>query len=369
MPSHTATVEPSNSRTGGSAHQRLDWLDALRGWAIMGVVLVHAGQTLPLLTGPWKAAADAGQYGVQLFFVVSSLTISLTYGEFIRRNGNNLATTAAWLAKRYFRIAPLYYFGIALYLLVLFGMRSLGSAIPPYAPRDLLFNLLFLHEWVPSAQNSVVPGGWSIGVEMFFYLLTPLIFQLTREARGLAILFVLALVVASLGGQWLAPVIDGTPAVVDNSYLYFWFPTQLPVFLAGMTLFRLVDGKLRQARIGMIASELVAVVAFVAFFAAGLLLGTYGNLNQVLACAAMGIAFCFLTLVTIGPARSLLVNPLSVTLGRVSYSVYINHFLIILLLRWLVKHTGFLNHMPQFAALALVFGVALALASAISALT
>ena len=32
-----------------------------------------------------------------------------------------------------------------------------------------LANVLFIHSWVPSAQNTVVPGGWSIGVEAASY--------------------------------------------------------------------------------------------------------------------------------------------------------------------------------------------------------
>jgi peptidoglycan/LPS O-acetylase OafA/YrhL len=366
-PSSASTA--SDGASGELVRQRLDWLDALRGWAIMGVVLVHAGQAVPQLAGPWKIAADAGQYGVQLFFVVSALTISLTYGQFIRRNGNSLAATLSWLAKRYFRIAPLYYFGIALYLGVLFGMRWLGSEVAPYAPRDLLFNLLFLHEWIPSAQNSVVPGGWSIGVEMFFYLLVPLIFRLTREVVGAAGLFCIALTAAVLAGRWLAPAVSGTPDVVDNSYLYFWFPTQLPVFLAGFVLVRTAGGRLWRERSTSAALSIAAVAGFAGSAAAGIVLGSYGNLNQVLGCAAMGVAFCFLVLVAIGQARPLLVNALTVALGRISYSVYINHFLVILLLRWAIKHTRILHDMPQGGALVIIFGLALAAAAAMSIAT
>jgi peptidoglycan/LPS O-acetylase OafA/YrhL len=47
---------------------RLQWLDSLRGVAILGVVLVHCGQR-PLSSVWLSNFAAAGQYGVQLFFI------------------------------------------------------------------------------------------------------------------------------------------------------------------------------------------------------------------------------------------------------------------------------------------------------------
>lgn len=39
----------------------LEWLDALRGWAVFGVVLVHSGQSAHA-TGLTLAASSAGRY-------------------------------------------------------------------------------------------------------------------------------------------------------------------------------------------------------------------------------------------------------------------------------------------------------------------
>src|ERR1700737_2086167 len=44
----------------------------------------------------------------------------------------------------------------------------------------VLANVRFAHSWFPGAENSVVGGGWSIGDEMSFYLLVPLIIFLIR---------------------------------------------------------------------------------------------------------------------------------------------------------------------------------------------
>jgi hypothetical protein len=48
---------------------RLDWLDALRGWTVvMGVVLVHSGAAA-LSTGFARLLSTAGQYEVQQFLM------------------------------------------------------------------------------------------------------------------------------------------------------------------------------------------------------------------------------------------------------------------------------------------------------------
>ena len=46
---------------------------------------------------------------------------------------------------------------------------------------DVLLNMVFLHALSPTAINNVVPGGWSIGVEMLFYMIAPLLFFLAMD--------------------------------------------------------------------------------------------------------------------------------------------------------------------------------------------
>ena len=144
---------------------RLDWLDAFRGWAVLGVVAVHSGEVMRVKGTP-GIITNAGQYGVQLFFLVSALTISLTYDSHIRHFGRSLRSQFAWLMKRFFRIAPLYYFAALFYpaerySIYIVSHHRYGALTTIW---DIATNLLFIHTWIPSANNTVVPGGWSIGV-------------------------------------------------------------------------------------------------------------------------------------------------------------------------------------------------------------
>ncbi len=349
--------------------RRVDWLDALRGWAILGVVLVHSGQNVAGLAGPWKQVADAGQYGVQLFYVVSALTIGLTYERQLQRDGDPLVASAAWLVRRYLRIAPLYYYGIALYLMVFAAMRAMGSQLAPNAPWDVIANILFVHGWVPSAQNTVVPGGWSIAVEMCFYLVAPVIFLAVRTARASIVAFVLATAAAWILDRHVAAA-TGSAAIANNSFLYFWFPTQLPVFMAGIALYRCAGcGLWTGAALSGGVSAAIALATAVCL-ALGLELGTAGNLDHSLAPTVIGVAFCAFALLCQQPvARSLLVTRATVRLGQISYSVYINHFVAILALRFLDKRLHLWDALAPPVALVAVMGAAMVLAVAMSLVT
>jgi peptidoglycan/LPS O-acetylase OafA/YrhL len=146
--------------------------------------------------------------------------------------------TLRFYIKRFFRIAPLGYVAIAIYGLINWGALRSGYerawVLGAHSPADILLNVLFLHALSPSAINNVVPGGWSIGVEMLFYLLAPLIFFFTLNRVRLAIASVSVLAV-SAAVMWLVGC-NGAPAcnVANNTFLYFWPPVQVPCFIVGM---------------------------------------------------------------------------------------------------------------------------------------
>ncbi len=56
---------------------RFEWLDSLRGWAIIGVIFVHASANAGM-TGYLGELGRLGQRGVQVFYIVSAFTIFLS---------------------------------------------------------------------------------------------------------------------------------------------------------------------------------------------------------------------------------------------------------------------------------------------------
>ncbi len=92
---------PAERTTG-----HLPYIDALRGLAIFGVLLAHVWN----LVKPDNALLDFlglhGARGVQLFYVVSALTLLMSREK---RQGKEQAPTRNFFIRRFFRIAPLYW--------------------------------------------------------------------------------------------------------------------------------------------------------------------------------------------------------------------------------------------------------------------
>jgi peptidoglycan/LPS O-acetylase OafA/YrhL len=295
---------------------RYNFVDAIRGWAILGVLCIHAsafGNNDN--THPWLGAViSQGRYGVQLFFIASAFTLFLSMH---RRRASDNSPTINFFYRRFFRIAPLYYLGILFYLYCEgTGPRFWLGNQPTVTYGNIFSNFLFLHGFSPYWINSLVPGGWSIAVEMTFYLLCPLLFRYVKSINQ-AIAFLVASVFLSefWSSQLLAPA-----WIPENelwgSYLYLAIPTQLQVFALGIVMFFLIEGSDNERTVRP--------------WAALLLVGVYQWHGLGFAGAFVGpcLIMYMMSRLRIPP----LDNFTSRAIGRYSYGMYIAHWGILRLL-------------------------------------
>src|SRR5580704_7608080 len=113
------------------APRRQEYLDALRGYAILGVMIVHTGGTFHELI----RATAWGARGVQLFFVVSAITLAGSWQD--RRE-----KVWAFYVRRLFRIAPMFWLAIVFYA----GIQSGPGTFKAW---QILLTSLFLHGFHP----------------------------------------------------------------------------------------------------------------------------------------------------------------------------------------------------------------------------
>lgn len=331
----------------------------MRGVAALYVVLFHAF-FLYALVGPAGFHAtnphllNYGWIGVDFFFVLSGFLLSLP----LLSRAPQIKTGRFWrgyLSKRWLRIAPPYYASL-LVVLVMFGNV-------PYlvrGTRDVIQHAFYVHNFSSTYLLSINPVYWTLAIEFQFYLILPLLAFLFARRRWPAVLG--ACVATSLAWRW-------STFHPTNAGETFWLSANLLGFLAhfalGVAAARVYAGSWRIPG----RSTHLATAALLLFIALPLFLltapgstiqGHEDRLANVLLRPLVAVGFAlFILAVAREPNvyRRLMTTRPMVALGEMSYSVYLLHFPLILLLlrRWpeSAEH-GF----ALFLGLAVVVGLA-----------
>ena len=313
---------PARGRTGSVPEKHFGYIDALRGYAILAVIAVHAAAAAPDLRGVGRTVVNQGARGVQLFFVASVLTLMISWHA--RNDG-----AVRFYIRRVFRIAPMFWLGIGFFL-----WRD-GWGPRYYVPNGIgaehmILSAVFQQGWHPEFINSIVHGGWSIAVEMTFYLIFPLLTLIIRgwvSALGSLVLTVIAapaiwLIFWSMRGSlW-----PGLPDYLVATFLTLWFPSQLPVFLVGFVLYFAVRDYL--GRLPVLSARLLlgaSLAAILALAISPLPTGRFAVLSFALYAICFGVfAFCAGS----GASKWLVSAPIRY-IGKVSFSAYLWHFAIL----------------------------------------
>ena len=291
------------------ATARLDSLDSLRGVAILMVILFHV--SVPFQPGNVLGRVLVlGNAGVQLFFLVSAVTMCHMWAQ----RADEPMRHVNFYIRRLFRIAPLFWFAMLLYT-ALWGTGPRGTAYDGIGPTQFVLSALFLHGFSPSAINAVVPGGWSIAVEMSFYMVFPWLATLRPERLMLAA-FASYLVLGMLCTHWLIHV-DGSKHMA--LFLYYSLLTQFPVFLIGLLVYW-VGVRRWQPRLGPMLSVAGAwlAIALAGKFAYGLTSPPFVWVEIA------ALALAMVPIISLGAGNVALAY-----VGRLSYSMYLFHFAVI----------------------------------------
>ena len=139
---------------------RLEYLDFLRGIAILLVLLAHTHHFLNISS--FSHWAGIGARGVQLFYIISGFTIYYIYQNKI----TSFVSVKNYLIKRVFRIFPLYFLVIPIYYFT-FGINNNYE----YSIVNLISHYLLLNGFFPEFINSILRVEWSIFDEFIFYFL------------------------------------------------------------------------------------------------------------------------------------------------------------------------------------------------------
>jgi peptidoglycan/LPS O-acetylase OafA/YrhL len=324
--------------------QRYAYIDALRGIAILMVIFGHTYPKIADLPSWIKAFGFQGGRGVQLFFMVSALTLFMSLNT---RKAFDKRVFVNFFIRRFFRIAPLFYSGIVLYTL-LDGFKPRIWAPDGIGWWHIVATATFMHGWHPTTFNSVVPGGWSIAVEIMFYLCLPFLFLKIKKTHVAACAVIITLIGALLIKNyaiWFLRAESSFRPYLVETLTKLWFPSQLPIFMLGIFLFFLIK-KPAPATSGETADSYRAwlyMVVFLFLFSA-LPFGKYTLIPDYF---VYGVAFmCLIYSLALQP-NAIFVNRTICYIGKISYSCYIYHFFVIRLVAELLRE----GYFPFFGGL------------------
>lgn len=297
-----------------SLKNRLAFIDALRGLAALYVLVLHtAFVPEPALALPiWaEKFISFGGTGVTLFFIVSAFTLMMS----MRLREHEAHATLGFYVRRGFRIVPLYYTWI---LFSWLRDRAWSGVTRPLG--TVLLNMFFGFNLLPGQNVGFVWAGWTIGFEMLFYLLFPLIYRYVDDIWKALGFFFATLTISSIYSYLTSSYLplDISP---DSNFLYFSFLYHFPTFAFGIFVYyvyeRFIQNKILPNSIG------VGLVSISIFGFSALLDGRLQMLfnNVQWRTIFYGLLFLGLAIFPLG----FVVNRLTRFYGKISYSLYLNH--------------------------------------------
>ncbi len=316
------TARPESRRTADSGEPRFrPDLEGFRGIAILLVLLCHA--RLP--------GAEAGFVGVDVFFVLSGFLITGLLVDESRRTGR--IRLGAFYARRARRILPAAIVVLASTLLaaqvVLSPLDLPRVADDALAASLSLANVRFAIDatnyFAPDAASPVLHF-WSLGVEEQFYLLWPVLLLLAARTRRPRLAMTVLITVILAGSFLLSVAVTAS----NGPWAYYLLPTRAWQLAAGGLL------AVAAPWLGRAPRPIAAMVGWlgVGLLVAGLLV--IGPMTEYPGLAALLPTLGAAGIIASGgraasPGRIVLSLPPLRWLGRISYSLYLWHWPILVL--------------------------------------
>lgn len=320
----------------GKSSGKLDYIDALRGIAALSIFFYHIyGTTGSLTKGAYPIEILPERFigltlvGIPLFFILSAFTLYLSLDS----NAGESRRFVKFYIRRLFRIAPLFYF---LLVLVMISGLLTGKGLPSWL--NLLSNFTFTFNLIPQYSTSLFQGGWTVGVEMLFYLILPLIFLKVNSLGRSLLLFI--------GFYWLSQEIKpllvamvGESTMASTNYYYYNFFHWAYIFPLGIVCYLIYKYHLPRIKSeyrNALALCMLIISLIILFIVIDNIPLSYklfdlyepiAGLTSLLSMSPIAVVLMLLSL-SLAPNR-FIVNRFTRFFGTISYSLYLTHPFII----------------------------------------
>jgi peptidoglycan/LPS O-acetylase OafA/YrhL len=332
---------PADDHALSAAPRALDSLTSLRFVAAAAVFFLHVGIVLGAELPHVRAYGRVvffGPCGVGFFFVLSGFV--LTYSR--RRQD----TAHGFYQRRIARIYPNQLIALAGAILLLFWLGQSFSIGPAAA------NLFLVQAWVPSLRyfGALDTPSWSLSVELFFYLLFPVLIvgvsalASTHRRVLMAVCVAIPLAIALSQSVWGPHMQAGA-----ENYFVMDFPiSRLADFTMGVLLaLEIRDGRWPRLPVAWTMLLMAAGLAVVDVIQEQRFLVAITLVPATLLIGSLAMA-------DMSGRRSILQSNFAVRLGQWSFAFYLVHWLVLTVF-WKLHQHPFASTLNAAAAIIFLF--------------
>ncbi len=332
-----------------------DFITGLRAVAVIMVFLIHSGGAGLRSFGFYgNQIVDFGQYGVEIFFVISGFTI---FYQIFSKNYN----MKDFIVVRLLRVSmPYFPIIILLFLLSQYGFEYMNIWNMKFNDGIISFENVIMHMFYISFidlkyANSIIGVEWTLAIEVFYYFLIAIFifqFQYLSSIKS-AFIFFLILSIFSISLIFLFRWFDFNPL-----YLH-WLPLKYGyMFLLGGLAFYLrkkFEQLFSQVLLHKMSNILIFLSPFVLIvFVASTKIINIGVINELFFAV---MTFLFIIFIRDTSVLSFVVtNKIMIFIGSISFSFYLIHYIVLTILKKYINvGTGELFITAFFATIILSF--------------
>lgn len=174
---------------------RIEQLTFTRFIAAVAIVIFHFGRDSQIFSNEYVSFIfNNANIGVSYFFVLSGFVMIIAYQ-------NRTVSFFNYLKNRFARIYPVYVLAIILMVVI----QSFSS----FNKEDLFLNLTMLQSWISGKAQTVNYPGWSLSVELFFYISFPFLLNYIYSKKNLKVISISVLLFWLLSQLLFHGIING----------------------------------------------------------------------------------------------------------------------------------------------------------------
>ncbi|WP_394521706.1 hypothetical protein C1N60_09005 [Pantoea sp. SGAir0184] len=300
-------------------------MGAYRLFLAVLVLLSHAGITF--------FGINQGISAVVSFFMISGFAMT----ALVKKSYSDIGLLGGFYVDRILRLFPQFLFYLTTSLVFILLLRPASPFLTDLSGLKIILNYLMipLDFYMLGLENGMImPQGWSLGLELTFYLALPLILIYKKEK--IAFYFsMLVFFLAYLG------------AIDTNAFAYRLLPGTLFIFLMGGFIYSRNECREKEMLFIGYAFAFALLVLYIYFQP-----GDKTINKSVLAGAVFGAPVVWFT-------SKIKKSSIDSFMGNISYGVYLNHFLLL----FIAGKLGLDTQSPVVAMMIIFTSIALAIPS------